>query len=44
VSASPSSVVAVMVSFVVSGSSAILSPMPVSAADDKLWTPRPAFA
>jgi hypothetical protein len=40
----PARVVAVMVSFVASGSFAILSPVPVSEADDKPWTPRPAFA
>jgi len=37
-------VVAVMVSFVASGSFAILSPVPVSEADDKRRTTRPAFS
>jgi hypothetical protein len=37
-------VVAAMFSFVASGFFAILSPVPVSEADDKRRTPRPAFS
>lgn len=40
----PARVVAAMFSCVASGSFAILSPVPVSEADDKPRTPRPAFS
>ncbi len=40
----PARVVAAMFSFVASASFAILSPVPVSALDDKRRTPRPALS
>jgi hypothetical protein len=40
----PARVVAAMLSFVASGSFAILSPVPVSEADDKRRMRRPAFS